>query len=138
MYLKESSLYVSGLTKMASSCSSWIGLSYMDAVCFEKKTFKEDFCSLYGVSNFELEASSLTLSQLFTSVFGDNSKLVEGLCHWLKLEAGGFITVYNCDDKLCSLLSDSKAGRTLFYMVEDVCFVEFEKMMICFIIGNDE
>ncbi len=37
MYLKDQSLYVSGLVNMASSVSKTISKSYLQADCFEKK-----------------------------------------------------------------------------------------------------
>ena len=37
--------------------------------------------------------------------------------------------------KLLDALSE---GYGPFYYVEDIYFIEFEKMVICFMIGNDE
>ena len=137
MYLRDSSLYVAGLTKMASSCSDWIGLSYMTAVCFDTKDFNKAFCSFYDMDKISYEESSLSLEELFTDIFGNNKSLVEGLCHWLRLEAGAFEKVYTVSDDSFESFA-SKNTRYPFYMLDDFYIVEFKKMMICFIIGNDE
>lgn len=138
MYLKEYSSYVSGLVRMASSCSDWIGVSYMDAMCFDVNNFKESFCSFYKVKEIKYEESTLSLKELFINIFGDNKSLIEGLCHWLRLEAGECKKVYTMPNDFCEFLDSKRNDRFPFFMLENMFVAEFEKMMICFVIGNDE
>ena len=142
MYLEGSSSYVDGLVNMASSCSEYMMPSYMRAICFKKKDFKKSFCNFYKIPEKELEIieTSLTLKDFIIQSFGNIKEIIEGLTHWLHIEAGDpkkILTVPN-NSKVLNLLSGSDGGISGFYFVEDIYFIEFNKMVICFIIGNDE
>ena len=142
MYLEGFSSYVDGLVNMASSCSEYMMPSYMRAICFKKKDFKKSFCNFYKIPEKELEIieTSLTLKDFIIQSFGNNKEIIEGLTHWLHIEAGDpkkILTVPN-NSKVLNLLSGSDGGISGFYFVEDIYFIEFNKMVICFIIGNDE
>lgn len=142
MYLKESSMYISGLVNMASSCSKKIGLSYMDAECYDVNKFKETFADIYkiDVNNFKLHIIDNSLEQLFISIFGEDDKLISGLLHWINFYVGSYKNIYTVDEgcNVFDLLSCSEGGIGPFYFLEDLFFVEFEKVVICFMVGNDE
>lgn len=142
MYLEGFSSYVDGLVNMASSCSEYMMPSYMRAICFKKKAFKKSFCTFYEIPKEQLDIveTSLTLKDFIIQSFGNNKEIIEGLTHWLHIEAGDpkkILTVPN-NSKVLNLLSGSDGGISGFYFVEDIYFIEFNKMVICFIIGNDE
>ena len=56
------------------------------------------------------------------------------------MEVGDYKKVLTVSEnsKVLDLLSGSDGGIGGFYIVEDVYFIEFDKMIVCFIIGNDE
>ena len=137
MYLKTESSYVSGLVNMASSCSKQIGLSYVDADCFELKDYKKEFSKIYEINENELILEDLNLSfgEFLTNLFGENKDLIEGLIHWINFNIGK-------PNKLLTLkdnnILDKLSKDSPFYFIEDIFFIECEKIVICLLIGNDE
>ena len=137
MYLKTESSYVSGLVNMASSCSKQIGLYYVDADCFELKDYKKEFSKIYKINENELILEDLNLSfgEFLTNLFGENKDLIEGLIHWINFNIGK-------PNKLLTLkdnnILDKLSKNSPFYFLEDVFFIECEKIVICLLIGNDE
>ena len=137
MYLKTESSYVSGLVNMASSCSKQIGLSYVDADCFELKDYKKEFSKIYEINENELILEDLNLSfgEFLTNLFGENKDLIEGLIHWINFNIGK-------PNKLLTLkdnnILDKLSKDSPFYFLEDIFFIECEKIVICLLIGNDE
>lgn len=140
-FKKDESLYVSGLVKMASTGSKNLGLSYVDAYCFDKKDYLKEFSSFFEIEEIELEKSNLTDKELFNNLFDDNKK-TDSLVHWLNILDG------NCNEikilkeeyfsKAIESLSNYSGGLTMFYNVEDVYFLEYKSLTIVLIIGNDE
>ena len=141
MYLKYCSSYITGLTHMASYCSKQIGPSFVIADCFEKSNYIKEFSNVYDISeeSIEFANSKFTLEELLKTWFGDD-EIVQGLIYWIKFKAGNPKKVLeiseNCN--ICDILSSSSGGNTPFYTLENIYFVEFEKMVICFMIGDNE
>lgn len=137
MYLKTESSYISGLTNMASSCSKQIGLSYVDADCFELKDYKEEFAKIHKIDENELILEDLnqTFEEFLTNLFGNDKNLIEGLTHWINLIAGkaNKVLTINQDSNITEKISNLP-----FFFLDDLYFIECEKMVICFLIGNDE
>ncbi len=142
MYLVDDSEYISGLVNMASSISKYMGCSYMDATCFKKKDFINNFSKFYKINEKEIKIheSSISLEKFIENFFGKDKELIDGLSYWITLKAGKLVKIYEQDDdcKLNDLLSNSGYGKAPFYFVEDVTIIEFEKMIIAFITGNNE
>ena len=140
-FKKDESLYVSGLVKMASTGSKNLGLSYVDAYCFDRSNYLTEFSSFFEIDDIELEKSNLTDKELFNNLFDDNKK-TDSLIHWLNILDG------NCDNvkiikekyfsKTIESLSNYSGGLTMFYTVEDLYFLEYKTLTIVLIIGNDE
>ena len=144
MVLEKDSCYISGLTHMASSCSHGIGPSYVDATCFKRKGYLSSFADYYHVSIQEndLEEVSYSFEEFLKALFADDDRhLIDGLSHWIGMEVGQLKKVFTIKEESSSLLTSlggEEKGYAPFYFVEDLFFVEFEKMVICFLIGNDE
>ncbi len=137
MYLKRASSYISGLVNMASSCSKQIGLSYVDADCFELKDYKKEFSKIYEINENELILEELNQSfeEFLTNLFGDNKDLIEGLSHWIKLTVGKVNKILTVNEK--SNITENISNIPFFFL-DELYFIECEKMVICFLIGNDE
>ncbi len=142
MYLKDQSLYVSGLVNMASSVSKTISKSYLQADCFEKKNYQSAFTNMYEVPEdiFHLEKYNKSLEKLLKELLGDDKKLIEGLMHWIHMEAGDAGDIYTIPytSKVLELLGAETGGYGPFYMVENVYFIECDRLVICLLLGNDE
>lgn len=137
MYLKRESSYVSGLVNMASSCSKQIGLSYVDADCFELKDYKKEFSKIYEINENELILEDLnqTFEEFLTNLFGSNKDLIDGLIHWINFNIGKPNKVLTLkDNNILNKLSKNSP----FFFLEDIFFIECEKIVICLLIGNDE
>lgn len=137
MYLNAESSYISGLTNMASSCSTMIGPSYVEASCFGLKKYKHEFLQIYEIDEKDLLLKELNVSfnDFLTNIFGDDKKLIDGLMHWIRFVAGETNKIFTIDEH-CDVLN--KISNVPFYFLEDLFFIECEKMVICFLIGNDE
>ena len=142
-YLRYLSNYVAGLVNMASSCSKTMGPSYVDADCFSRENFEDEFANLYNVNKDEIKLTEINKSfrDVLSDLFGtDTYGLIDGLEHWIHMKAGDSIKLYRIseDCRLSELLSGDNGGCGAFFFMEDIFFFEFEKMVICFMIGNDE
>lgn len=142
MYLVEETEYISGLVNMASSVSSWMGVSFMDAICFKKDSFLDDFATFHKIKKEEIKIHEINISleEFIKNNFGEDKKIIEGLSYWITRKGGEFKKVFEQDSnsKLNELLEKSDYGKTPFFFVENVVFIEFEKMIIAFITGNNE
>ena len=137
-FKKDESLYVSGLVKMASTGSKYLGPSYVDAYCFDNKDYKKDFSSFFKIGDIKLEETTITDKDLFTKLF-ENEKVVESLIHWLNILDGKYTKIYSLEDEsTIDSLSGFSGGLTMFYTVEEVYFLEYNSITIVLIVGNDE
>ncbi|MEE3342723.1 MAG: hypothetical protein VZS44_01375 [Bacilli bacterium] len=136
------SSYLTGLTNLASSISSYIGPSFIEVDCMYKKDYKKSFANKYKIKEelIELEETNKTLEQILASWLGtDEKKLLESLLYWINLEIGNPIKVYTIkNNKLLDSLGRCDGGISMFYLMDDMFFVEFKKYMVCFTMGNNE
>lgn len=135
--------YLDGLFHMASSCSTWIGPSYIETLCMDQKNYAEFFSGHFRVP-MELLENVLTnesLKDALTAWLGENEpKIVDGLIHWMQSGLGkatGIFRLTHCE-KLTAALSQYNQGRGRFYFMEDILFIAFPKKMVCLMMGNDE
>lgn len=142
MLQKTISSYLSGLTNMASACSTEIGPSFIEADSFDKKDFEKEFAKYYEIEeNIELVSNNEKLEIILTQWIGKNNKaIVDNLMYLIESEVGSPIKVYTLKDEriIKEKMGRESGGISQFYFVEDVIFVEFEKSMVCFSIGNNE
>lgn len=137
----KKSLYVTGLTNMASSLSKNIGLSYVEVDCFDKDNYKKEFSKYYEIKedDVKLVESNLTMKDVLLAWFGkEESNITDSLLYWIERDSGKSIKVYEYTNNLHELLSRSDGGLSEFYFVEDIYFIEFDKVIMCFILGNNE
>ena len=73
MHLIPATSYVDGLVNMASSCSKYMGPSYMHAICFNKKDYINDFKDFYHIKKekVELIETNMSLKDFIQTFFGD-------------------------------------------------------------------
>ena len=138
---KELSSYISGLMNMASSLSTYIGPSWIDASCFEKKNSFEEFKKYYKLDiDISINKTNRDFDIALKAWLGEDKKLIESLEYWINLELGEVVEIYEVTNykEVCSMLSWSEGGVSPFYFVEDLYFIEFRDYMICFIMGNNE
>ena len=142
MIEKRLSCYFSGLTNMASSCSKEIGLSYINTTVFKLNNYKESFSKHYKIpiTNINLIKSKLTINKLFENLLGKDKNIIESLIYYIECDIGKPKAIYEVkeDSNLIDLLSGYNNGISGFYIVEDIYFVEYEKVIVCFILGNNE
>lgn len=134
MYRLNDSLYISGLVNMASFN---LGPSYVHAECFDLKDSVSEFAKFFKVPSkmVEFEEIDSSLSDFLIDLFSIDSKALDSLVHWLTFSCGDCTKIYTSkDNKLFDKLSESCP----FFFLEDLFFIEFEKMAVCFLIGNDE
>ena len=128
--------YLTGLLNMASSLSQNIGPSYVKVNCYEKKTFKKEFCDFYEIKKEEINLidTEQSLETTLLDWFQDK-KMVESITYWFNLTIRGDKKVYLAEEKLINIL-DSK--RKDFYSLDDLFFVECKKYIFVFLLGNNE
>ena len=135
--------YLDGLFHMASSCSTWIGPSYIETLCMDQENYAEFFTGHFHVP-MELLENVLTnesLKDALTAWLGENEpRIIEGLIHWMQFDLGkatGIFRLTHCE-KLVDALSQCNKGPGRFYFMEDILFIAFPKKMVCLMMGNDE
>ena len=119
------SSYINGLVNMISSVSKKIGYSFIEGYCLLKDDFKEEFCNNFKIKDFKLEE----VNNNYLSDYIEDD-LIENLLYWLHIRIGKEIKYYTIDNL------DLK--NTLFYIVDDIVVIEYDKYMVCLIIGNNE
>ena len=135
------SLYITGLTHMASSLSKNIGPSIVEVDCFDKNNFDEEFAKSYNIKkeDVKLKESKYTMKDILLSWFGkDETNITDSLLYWIEFDSGKAIKVYEYTNNLDELLSRSEGGVSNFYFVEDIYFIEFDTVIMSFILGNNE
>ena len=136
--MKNIDSYINGLLDMASSSSSVIGRSYVQAKVFSKKKYIKEFCEGIKFREIELEKSKCSLVEIFEDWFGDEHLLATNLNYYITSRVSDVVNIYKLKNssKVLDELSCRKYGYVYFY--EDLYFVEFDKCVICFILGNNE
>ncbi len=134
MYLKEDSLYLNGIFDMVSHNMS---VSYTDVLCFTKDNFLNTFLDLYKIKDkkIELVEENNNLKELLTSLFEIKDKELNRILYLLEKECGKYNKTYSFKDKK---IYDYLDRKTMFYFLEDIYFIEFDKKVICLMIGNNE
>lgn len=134
MYRLNDSLYISGLVNMASFN---MGPSYVDSACMDLDDYVASFSNEYNINSklIELEEVNITLDKLIKDIMFLDRKAVDTLVHWLSMLCGKCTKIYTANN---SELFDKLSKNGPFFFLEDLYFIEFEKMAVCFLIGNDE
>ena len=136
----ENEYYLKGIMNIASSISKNIGLSYIDVEVYNKERFKEEFCEYHRINIKELELNQRQneLKEALKEWFLDDKKIIESIIYWINNKLGKEKQIYKTTNKIIDLLCSNNKGNTIFYTVEDVMFIEYEKEIIVFILGNNE
>lgn len=138
MYLKDNSIYISGICKMASFN---IGPSYMDAYCFNKKDYMKELSKMFNFSEEKVELKEVNIKfyDLMKELLFLPEKALDTFVYLIEKEVGNSLKIYTSESpELHKALSSEDGNIGVFYFLEDVYFVEFEKEVICFMIGNFE
>lgn len=134
--------YITGLTHMASSLSPGRNPSFVEADCFDLKSFPKDFAKWYRISEKLLELSPMerSLKELLGEWINDRGEVLDALLYHMQCCLGEPVALYEPVHfrKLTDTLSTSDGGLSAFYTMEDICFVEYKKYMLCLMIGNNE
>ena len=143
MFLNTMSLYLSGVTNMASLCTPGANPSFIEADCFEKGSHLKEFAKYYEIPQdavaFRKSRNSLR-TILGGWLFDTEGKVTDNLLILIEQNLGKVLCVYEPRDnsKLCSCLSRCEGGISPFYFAEDIMLAEFEKYAVFFSIGNNE
>ncbi len=87
----------------------------------------------------KLRESKYTMKDILLSWFGkDETNIKDSLLYWIEFDSGKAIKVYEYTNNLDELLSRSEGGVSNFYFVEDIYFIEFDNVIMSFILGNNE
>ena len=137
------SSYLSGVTNMASACSTEIGPSFIEAISFDLKDYKKEFAKFYKIpeSEMNLITSELSLKDILRAWIGkNNERIVDNVLYLTERIVGEPNSIYTIDEssKIKEYLGRESGGISEFYFVEDIIFVEFNESMVSFIIGNNE
>ena len=134
------SSYLTGITHLASSLSKNIGPSFIEADCFKKQKYKDDFSKYYEVpkEKIKVKETDKTIQDIFEIWLWKDSKLIDNMLYLINYELGSPSKVYEINKEVINALSRSDGGISSFYTAEEGYFIEFEKYMVCFTIGNNE
>lgn len=134
--------YLDGLTRMASACSEWIGPSYIVTDCYDRTGFASEFSERFGLADpVQIIPAQETLQQIFTQWLGESNQIAENLLYLIRCRLGEPVRVYRASEEeelIDALSACSHDGIGMFYIMEDICFAEFQEVMACFMLGNNE
>ncbi len=127
--------YISGIVGMLS-CNT--APSYIYAHSLGKKDYIDEFCKLYtlDIKETKLELVNKSDEVFFGEIFNLDKKNLDTFLYLINGIAGKSIRKYNFFSKKFEDKIYKK--YTPFYFLENVYIIEFEKMAICFMIGNNE
>ena len=127
--------YLNGLMNMASSIHN--SPSYVKVDCYDKKSFKKEFCDFYKISEDDLNLleTNNSLETTLHDWFYNEDKIIESIIYWININIKGNKKVYLSDEKLVNIL-DSK--RKDFYILDDLFFLECNNRIFVFLLGNNE
>ena len=130
--------YLTGITNLASSLSKKIGRSYINVNCYEKDKFLDEFSKRYRLKKerIVLEESNDSLNDFLKSCFED--WMLESLNYYFNKDLGNEVKTYYGSKDLISLMEGCNRGLCGFYFLDDLFFVEYDKYMICLLLGNNE
>lgn len=136
------SCYFSGLIDMSCSCSQEIRPSHIKVNVFKIKDYKEKFSKYYEVpiESIKLTKINITINELFKNLLGKNNNLISSLLYYIEHDIGLPKEIYKVKDSsnLIDILSGYNNGVSGFYFVEDIYFIEYDKYIVSYIIGNNE
>ena len=136
MYLERESLFLRGVTEMASSASTYIGPSYVVTECYEKDGYEEEFKYVHGLkTNLKLELVNETFKEVLASLFGEDKKIIDGLLYLFSRYSDNFNKIYTINDKT---VLEKIEKKVMFYFLEDIYFIEGDNIVFCLIMGNNE
>ena len=138
MKREEKEYYLKGLMNISSSISKNIGLSYIDVEVYNKKNFNEEFCKYHKINELKLKKLNILLPEALKEWFFEEDKLIESILYWINYNIGKAKEIYNTENKTIEKLCTSNKGISKFYTVEDIYFIEYDKEIIVFILGNNE
>ena len=80
-YLRYLSNYVAGLVNMASSCSKTMGPSYVDADCFSRENYEDEFANLYNVNKddkqlIKIKGNNIALFTMQILIINDTQEVI--------------------------------------------------------------
>lgn len=139
MYLKEETIYLSGLFDLAASVSKNIGPSAFDVICYEKGTYQKELLKSFKIKeDIKFFDSNLSFKDLLKALFGEDKSLIEGMDYHLVKEIGMPKKILTIDHKYLELFESSTRGFGSFYIVEDLYVLETDDKDLVIILGNNE
>ena len=130
MSIRDDNLYISGIVSMASFN---MGPSYMMVDCYHDV---DSLLKDYKINdNVVFDDVCIPFKELMHNLLRLDDKALDTFLFLISMKAGSVKNIRTiCDSKVLDLIEK----YTTFYILEEVYFVEFEKMNICFLIGNNE
>ena len=139
MYLKNETIYLTGLFDLAASISKNIGPSAFDVICFPKNTYQKELLKMFKIKkDLDFIDSNLSFNDLLKALFGEEQELIKGMDYHLVKEIGIPKKILTIDHKYLELFESSTRGFGAFYIVEDLYVLETDNKDLVIILGNYE
>lgn len=130
---KEISIYIRGLVNISSYN---LGYSYMESYCMKDL---KDISKYFNISSKDIKLNKINknIEPFFKEILNVDNKMIDTFTYLLQKKLGNYKNIYEPDDKTFKLI-DSNNNTYPFYILDGIYFIEFEKMTVCFMIGNNE
>ena len=129
-YLREDTIYLNDVFKKLTEESTIIGPSYIDIVCFKKDNFNKYFSKFYKIKEEQIKKKKLKESINDILQYSYNKETIDYINNIFNDKFGKIYNIYS--EEYIEL------SNTPFYFIEDVYLIEFDKVIISLIIGNNE
>ena len=136
--------YVAGVLDLAAESLSGMGVSMIDARCFDREELEKGLEEIFGTDVLKqarfLEDVHVETAALLRARLEEDEEIVSkvmGLLEWKLGEAEGFAR-FSDERRLREKISGYNGNDEFFYYVEDIALLIFKDARVLVIIGNDE
>ncbi len=137
----EIDAYLKGLIDIVQFQSKKLSYSYIKPLCFKKNSFEKEFSKLYKIpkDKIKLKQRKTSLNRILNNWLGKN-KNTNTLVKIIKKKLGDEINIYIPikESNLGYLLAGEGKGYSGMFFIEDLYFIEYNKYIICLLLGNNE
>lgn len=144
--------YLNGLLEGAATVYGKLGYHMVNAVCFGRNSFQEEFAQMVGAEpeDFMIEESWERPEDMFRAIFyadeedpeqrNEAADLADKLLYLLSFELGNpeYVMRFQEEAEVRENASGYMGGWGPFYYMEGLFFIVFENATVLFMLGNDE
>ncbi len=128
------------LDKLLKIQAKTLGPSFIDATCFEKKEFPNNFSNFFEIKKeVILKETKKNLPQILNRWLGKN-KRTTNIINQIEAKLGKEEKIYisSKESNLEYYLAGEGKGLSGCFFIDELYFIEYKDYIVCLILGNNE